>query len=223
LQNQISPTVTLIKTAIQAILTRRNFVWKGPSHTNSVALTFDDGPHSELTLQCLEILQKYGMQATFFLIGKNVERSSDIVANIHHQGHACGVHTYSHPFTLHQKGYSEVKSELHKTRDIIQNITGKKVSIYRPPRGQLSFRLLYYTTLLKFSTVLWNVSFLDHQKLGSEYLLTQIESTPLKPGDIILLHDNNIFTIETLPILLNRIREEGLKTVTVPDFLGYPN
>ena len=220
-ESQISPSVALVKSMMQFLLTARNFAWKGSSRKKAVAITFDDGPHPDFTLPCLETLQSFDMKATFFLIGQNVREYPEIVREIHRQGHELGIHTYSHPFTLHQMSFENVREELFATRDLIQQITGDEVRIYRPPRGQLSVRLLLFTSMLRFATILWNVTLLDHQKISTEYLVQQIEQITPVPGDIILLHDNNPFTVEALPALLQRIGEAGLSGTTISGLLGF--
>ncbi|RMD49380.1 MAG: polysaccharide deacetylase family protein [Ignavibacteria bacterium] len=218
---QISSSVALVKSVMQLVLTKRRFVWKGPSRGWSVSLTFDDGPHPEYTIACLELLRKYDMKATFFLIGKNAEKYPEIVKEIHQQGHALGIHTYSHPFTLHKMSFKRVKQELQRTQNIIHSATNQVVSIYRPPRGQLSIKLLFFSAILGFPIILWNISFLDHRQIGTEYLISQIRAYSLKSGDIILLHDHNSYTIEALPVLLKRIRDKGLNSLTIPQMFGY--
>jgi peptidoglycan-N-acetylglucosamine deacetylase len=208
-----------IKAALQRGLTPKNFVWKGPFSRPEIALTFDDGPDPVHTPDVLRILEKYGAAATFFLIGRHAEHQPALVRQIHAGGHQLGIHTYSHP-RLFQLPYRQVKEELERTRDILAEPTGMRVGIYRPPRGELNARLLAYTMYLGFTTVLWNVTFSDYKKIDSRFITSQIPPGGFQPGSIILLHDNNPFTVEALPTLLETLRTQGIRSVTLDTLLS---
>lgn len=92
---------------------------KGNNDQKVVALTFDDGPDEVYTPQILDILKKYDVKATFFLVGENIERNSDIVAREVEEGHEIGNHTYTH-INVAKNGYNEIYNEIIKTQDIIK-------------------------------------------------------------------------------------------------------
>ena len=99
-----------------------------------IALTFDDGPHYKYTDKILDILEKYGVKATFFVIGENAERHPEKVKRIASLGHEIGNHTYSHPHLKKVSG-TELGEEIQKASDVICKLTGKKPVLFRPPEG----------------------------------------------------------------------------------------
>ncbi|RMF57195.1 MAG: polysaccharide deacetylase family protein, partial [Calditrichaeota bacterium] len=152
MDNRISTKVKIAKNLMQFFLTRRVFAWRGSSSSHSVAITFDDGPNPQYTPECLNILKKLNVKGTFFIIGQHAEKYPELLQRIFDEGHSLGIHTYSHPFTFHQMKFSEIKEELEKTQNLIFRLTNKRVTLYRPPRGQLSIKLLLSTSILKFPT-----------------------------------------------------------------------
>jgi peptidoglycan-N-acetylglucosamine deacetylase len=153
-----------------------------------VHLTFDDGPHPEATNTVLEILKERDIQATFFVIGRNVEKYPGLVERILTNGHMIGNHAYSHT-SLFCKGKNAVKQEILQTEEILQTITGKQSRVFRPPYGYFNPITLNILNELKMKCVLWDVNSKDY--LFSNY--TSIESRVIPNtmnGSILLFHDN---------------------------------
>ena len=99
-----------------------------------IALTFDDGPSREYTAEILDILKEYGVKATFFVVGVNIEKSPDLLRRIVAEGHEIGNHTYSHPH-LQKMDTATLAKELTRTDGLIQSITGLSPTLFRPPEG----------------------------------------------------------------------------------------
>ena len=99
-----------------------------------VALTFDDGPHPRFTDEILDILEKYSVKATFFVIGRNAESYRGKLKRIAESGHEIGNHTYSH-VTAGKTNAENFALELKKTHEIIKKITGTEPVLFRPPTG----------------------------------------------------------------------------------------
>jgi hypothetical protein len=87
--------------------------WKSQKSDMAISITFDDGPNEPYTSEILDILKKYNVKATFFLLGKNVERYPDSARRIVEEGHAIGNHTYDHPYLLIQSEIENPKSEIN--------------------------------------------------------------------------------------------------------------
>jgi peptidoglycan-N-acetylglucosamine deacetylase len=206
------------KDVLQTVLTRRSFLWKARTREPAVALTFDDGPDPVHTPAVLDILAAHGAKATFFLIGKNAFVHQDLVRRIVAEGHQVANHTWSHR-RLDVQTYGRVAEELDTTRDFLATIVGEPTRMYRPPRGQMSPKLLCYTTTLGYTTVLWTVSFSDYRRLGTEFITSQFESADLGPGGIVLLHDNNPYTVDALDPLLRHLQQRNLSAVTLRELL----
>ena len=102
-----------------------------------IALTFDDGPDKDFTPQVLDILKKYDIKATFFVVGENVGWNPEILKREYEEGHAIGNHTYTH-INVAKRDYSEVDKEINKTQETIKKVIGKEPSLFRPPYRAIS-------------------------------------------------------------------------------------
>ena len=206
------------KHLLQALLTRRLFVWKARPRRPSIALTFDDGPDPVHTPAVLDILAAHGVRATFFLVGKHAYAHQHLARRIVAEGHQIANHTWSHR-RLDGQGYQVVGEELDSTRDFLATIAGAPTRLYRPPRGEISARLLSYTATLGYTTVLWTESFGDDLRNGTKPITSRFESANLGPGGIVLLHDNNAHTVDALEPLLRHLKQRNLRAETLSELL----
>ncbi|NJN75688.1 MAG: polysaccharide deacetylase family protein [Synechococcaceae cyanobacterium RL_1_2] len=156
----------------------------------SIALTFDDGPHPVYTPQVLDLLKESGIKATFFLVGKRVEARCDLVKRIVAEGHEVANHSYTHPFFT-QISASQQFSELEQTQKAIANCVGKDHTPrwFRAPYGDQNQGVLQQAHKLGLSTALWSI---DTEDWTKEHDADYIASAALKTigQDIILLHDS---------------------------------
>lgn len=161
---------------------------KGKSETE-IALTFDDGPDPVYTPKLLDLLKRYNVQATFFVVGENAERNPDIIARIHEEGHIIGIHNYVHHTNWLMRPRT-VKRQIHRTSDVIKQITGTRPMYYRPPWGIVN--VFDYANLGYLQIVLWTSLFGDWRKRVSADKLYRRMKQKLKPGEVFLLHDCGI-------------------------------
>lgn len=188
-----------------------------------VALTFDDGPHPEYTLQILDILDKYDAKATFFVIGENADKYRDIVKEEYDRGHEIGNHTYTHP-DLKKISASEFLEEIKKTKEIIEEITGETPVLFRPPGGYLNNSIVNELTEQNGIPVLWSwrQDTRDWACPSSSSISNSVLKN-LKDGDIILFHDYNAKKSPTpaaLETILSELSEKGYKFVTVSELMS---
>lgn len=186
---------------------------QGPQNSNNIALTFDDGPHP-MTLPVLELLENHGVKATFFCIGRQIEKYPHIFQKIIDNGHTVGNHSYSHSNNFGFFSSKRVQKELDKTDALIEKHTGKKPTFFRPPFGVTNLHIKKALHKTKHHTIGWNVRSLDTAIESEAKILKRIKSS-LKPGSIILLHDTSQKTVNVLEQLLIYIKEENFETVTV--------
>ncbi len=183
-----------------------------------VALTFDDGPHKTKTDEILDILEKYDVPATFFMIGQNAELYPDVAKRVAESGHEIGNHTYSHAY-LKGASHDTLMMEIEMCEDILYTTVGKVPHILRPPGG------LYDTDVIEAArrcgdiVVLWSVDTRDwdHEET-SEIVDTVMEN--VRDGAIILMHDfvsGTSHTAEALEIIIPLLRSQGYRFVTVSD------
>ena len=112
-----------------------------PMASPTICLTFDDGPNGEATERVLEVLRQHHLQATFFLLGKNVEREPLLARRIAEEGHIVGNHSYGHETFLAFYSVQRIKRNLERTNRLITESTGVTPRYFRPPNGLMTARL----------------------------------------------------------------------------------
>lgn len=180
----------------------------------TVALTFDDGPHSTYTRELLDGLRQRGVQATFFLIGKNIEGNEDLVRQMAEDGHLIGCHTYNH-VDLTRCTQSEAAEEIDQTNSRIAEITGKVVEYIRPPFGNWNSALAEEFPL---TVVKWTVDPEDWKCRDRDEVVERVMGE-VQDGSIILLHDFYRPSVEAALELVDRLQAEGYQFVTVEELL----
>ncbi len=206
---------------------QEDIIRSGPREFKYITITFDDGPHPVYTPQVLDILKEKEVEATFFLVGKYVEKYPDIVKRMINEGHTIGNHTYSHR-SLIPLSVSNTDFEILETDKVIERITGEKPTLFRPPRGVYSD---YSRDLLlenRYTMVLWDVSSQDWRELRYNNIVGNIINN-VQNGSIILFHDsgdiftssggNRTNTVKALPLVIDQLRARGYEFVTVDEML----
>ncbi len=186
-----------------------------------IALTFDDGPHPTLTQEILDILDRYDVRATFFMIGENVAQYPDIAKEVIERGHEIGNHTASHSYTGRMEE-EELLREITDCENIFFNILGCETSLLRPPEGVVPDSLLRLCGSLEYSVILWNIDTRDWAHPSPSKISKTVVSQ-VRAGDIILMHDyigKKSPTPAALEIFLPRLLEMGYSFVTVSELIG---
>jgi peptidoglycan/xylan/chitin deacetylase (PgdA/CDA1 family) len=179
-------------------------VWRLSKTEMSVYLTFDDGPIPEVTPWVLEILNQYGIKATFFCVGENVSKHPEIFRQIIEQGHKVGNHSHHH-----------VRGSSLSLEDYLNDIeeAQKRINsdLFRPPYGSLTIQ--QYNKLKKlYKIVFWDVLTEDYNKNLSPYDCLQNVQRYSRNGSIIVFHDSlkakdRLF--EFLPSAIQYLKEKG--------------
>jgi peptidoglycan/xylan/chitin deacetylase (PgdA/CDA1 family) len=186
-----------------------------------VALTFDDGP-SSYTLAVLRILAKHHQHATFFVTGYAASANPWLLGQIRAGGNAFGDHTVTHSQLLRETP-ARRRWELLSTAQRVQEATGVRPTLFRPPYGSSSRAINAMARQLGLLPITWSVDSKDWTRPGVE----QIVKTALQgahPGGIILLHDgggNREETVEALPLILKALAKRHLRSVTLPNLLNH--
>jgi len=192
-----------------------SLLWQVKTEEKAVYLTFDDGPIPELTDSILEILGRFNAKATFFCVGENVNRNPEIYARILEQGHATGNHTHHH-----LKGWTTNNNEyLDDIREAAKFIDS---GLFRPPYGLMSYRQA--KALIKdFQVVMWSVLTRDYDPAVSNEECLQTALDGIRPGAIIVFHDNikaREKVLYALPLLLEHLGSEGYRSERLETTLG---
>jgi len=167
-----------------------------------------------LTPRLLDVLAELSVRATFFLIGREVERFPDVVRRMIDEGHCVGHHSYSHP-PRRSLTARQAADETSRGARAVAALLGRTANLYRPPGGKLTGRDLVRLWRGGFTTVLWNVDPKDYNKRSADEVRCAFANRPLESGDIVLFHDNHPHAVEILPDLVARARRDGLEFDTV--------
>ena len=190
-----------------------------------VALTFDDGP-SHYTAQVLDILRDEGVPASFFVIGRNVERLPELARRIVSEGHAIGHHTYSHGSWIRIDSDRQLRRELDLGAQAIKAATGVTPTLMRPPRGLWNPVMIALARQQGYQPVAWSVAARDWQRPSAEIIADRVLRKAV-PGSIILLHDGQDTqldpsmqnTVDSLPTIIRTLKQRGYRFVTVPQLM----
>ncbi|KXU16049.1 Peptidoglycan N-acetylglucosamine deacetylase [Streptococcus oralis] len=180
-----------------------------------VALTFDDGPNPSTTPQALDTLAKYGVKATFFVLGKNISGNEDLLKRMKSEGHVIGNHSWDHP-VLSKLSLEDAKKQITDTEDLLTQVLGSSSKLMRPPYGAITDDI---RNNLDLSFIMWDVDSLDWKSRNETAILTEIQHQA-RNGSIILMHDIHETTVHCLPKVIEYLKSEGYEFVTVPELLN---
>jgi peptidoglycan/xylan/chitin deacetylase (PgdA/CDA1 family) len=195
---------------------RQGILRQGSARSRVVALTFDDGPH-ETSPELLDILKRYGAHATFFLVGSNVVRHPDYVKRMLAEGNDVGNHTRTH-LRLPGLRADQIRAELENDTIVIERAATYRVRLFRPPGGQFDDRVTGEAAREGMLTVLWSNNTGDWQAKDSRWIVNRVLSD-VRPGDIILLHEDYPQTLAAMPDILEGLQARGFRAVTVSELI----
>lgn len=186
-----------------------------------VYLTFDDGPHPPETERVLNVLREHGARATFFLIGSKVSGNDAVLRRMLEEGHALGLHTYSHAGTFPLLSFDKMLADVNEGKRAVESVAGKKISLFRPPFGVTNPTIAKVVRTLGLHTVGWDVRSFDTmfckssehscKQYGHDWYVPVVERImkQVRPGSVILLHDRLDGASELLALLLDSLAASG--------------
>lgn len=198
-----------------------SLVFYAASGGKRIALTFDDGPLTGKTEAILEVLARYGVRATFFMVGSQAEYCPETARKVAEAGHEIGNHTSGH-VTLRNLSEKQIIAEISKAEKQIYKATGYMPSLFRPPEGVCTEKLSNVAACTGYGIILWSVDTFDWRGRSA----AEIEDTVLKTvrgGSVILMHDGiyaRSHTAEALETLIPKLLEQGYEFVTVGELLS---
>jgi peptidoglycan/xylan/chitin deacetylase (PgdA/CDA1 family) len=187
-----------------------------------VALTFDDGPHPQGTPAVLEVLAAHGATATFFLVGEQVRARPALAREIVDAGHEVALHGDRHTLLLRRR-VASLEDDLRRAAEEIEDATGRRPVLYRPPYGVFSSGALRLVRRLGYRPLLWSTWGRDWERRATASSIARRATRRLGRGDVVLLHDSDAYssvgswtrTAAALPSVIEAVATLGASAVSV--------
>ncbi|WP_071188746.1 polysaccharide deacetylase family protein [Trichormus sp. NMC-1] len=192
---------------------------KPKNNEKVIALTIDDGPWPKTTVAMLDIFKQNDVKATFFWVGTSLKNNPEIAKQVVAAGHAIGNHTWTH--STKPMNPITAKNEIECTAQLIYTTTGVKTSLFRPAGGRLNNGLSAYAKTQNYAIFKWSVNSGDTNSSDPQFIVNNVLKGA-KPGAIVLMHDgrgNRTKTVKALPEIINRLKQQGYRFVTLPELL----
>ncbi len=190
-----------------------------------IALTFDDGPDPISTPKILELLTKEKIKASFFVVGKNVEKHPEILKETFKRGHLIANHSYNHRYFVFSRKY-QLLANLDKTSGLIDNVINKQPKIYRPPYGLRLWWLAKAVHEAGYNLVTWDNMTLDYWGMSAASIKRNILNK-VKPGGVIVMHDgheglarSNNHVVEALSEIISELKKNGYKFARIDELFN---
>ena len=199
----------------------RPVIRSGDPDSMKIALTFDDGPHPYKTDVILDLLEKYGIRATFFVVGENVSYYPEPLKRAVSLGHEIGNHTYHHT-PLSNACEKSTSEEIEKTEELVLRTAGYRTTLFRPPEGAYNECALAVAQNKNYRVILWTVDTRDWELPATDTIVANVTAN-VRGGSILLFHDymsKKSHAIEALEILIPNLLAKGYEFVTVSELLA---
>jgi len=184
-----------------------------------IALSFDDGPAAENTLQILQMLKDSNAKAAFFCIGSRITGNEAILKQAYDEGHIIGNHTFSHHFWFDMFPAKKMLADMHMMDTAMNNVIGKTPKLFRPPYGVTNPNLKKAIIRGNYIPVGWSMRSMDTVIKDEKKLLNKVISK-IKPGAVFLFHDTSNTTIAVLPAIIKHIQANGYEIIRLDKMLN---
>ena len=185
------------------------------SNTKLIAFTFDDGPNYN-TSQVIDVLNKYNVTATFFVMGRNIKGNEKIIKKMKDSNMEIGNHTYNH-LLLTKYSNEKIKEEINKTNEEIYNIIGSYPTLLRTSYGSVNKKIKENANM---PIIIWNIDTLDWKYKNSNKIVDRILDK-VSDGDIVLMHDIYKATLNSLDKVIPELLDRGYQIVSVSELFYY--
>lgn len=211
----------LFTTGISAVFNGSNLrklpIYSVERNDKKIAISFDCAWGVDYTDELLRIMKEEGIKCTFFMVEFWTEKYPEFVKKIDDYGHEIGTHSATHPY-MSKLSKSAIEKELISSSRAIENITGKKVSLFRAPYGDYDDLLIDTATSLGLYTIQWDVDSLDWKNLSSSEISGRVISR-VKDGSIVLFHNNGLNTAKALPTIIKELKAKGFEFVPIGELI----
>lgn len=185
------------------------------SNTKLIAFTFDDGPNYN-TSQVIDILNKYNVTATFFVMGRNIKGNEKIIKKMYNSNMEIGNHTYNH-LLLTKYNSEKISEEINKTNEEVYNVIGRYPTLLRTSYGSVNKKIKENVDM---PIIIWNIDTLDWKYKNSNKIVERILDK-VSDGDIVLMHDIYKATLNSLDKVIPELLDRGFQIVSVSELFYY--
>ncbi|MBE5732297.1 MAG: deacetylase [Clostridiales bacterium] len=201
---------------------RRTPIYCVKTDEKKVAISFDACWGADKTLEILSMLTQYDIVANYFCVSTWAEKYADKLKTLSDSGRVeVGTHSATHSH-MSKMSAAQIENELTSSSNIIKNITGKQVTLFRPPYGEYNNTLVDTSFKLGLFPIQWDVDSLDWKNLSANEMATRILSR-VKEGSIILMHNDGKHTVEALPLIITGLKNKGYTFVFISDLIYKDN
>lgn len=192
-------------------------IYEGSKDKKVIAFTCNVAWGNEYIPSLLKVFSEKNVKATFFVEGRWAKNFPDLLKLIHDKGHEIGNHGYSHAHHA-ELSYEENLNEIKRAEVIIQEITGKKPTLFAPPYGEFSEPTVKAADSMNYRLIMWSIDTIDWKKPGVEYIVNKILDNAGN-GKIVLMHPTED-TVGAMPTIIENLNRQGYKITTVSDLLS---
>lgn len=188
---------------------------------NKVAISFDAAWGADKTRDIMAICDSYGVKATFFLVGFWIEEYPEMVKEIYNNGFEIGIHSNTHP-DMTKLSKAQIREELSTNIKLIEELTGYRAKLFRPPFGYYNNNLIEVCEELGLSCIEWSVDSLDWKGLSAGEIAGRV-TTKSENGSIVLFHNNSDNILDGLKMVLEYFKCKNTSVVPIGDLIYYEN
>ena len=185
--------------------------------SNVCALSFDAAWGNEDTQQLIDILGKYNIRATFFVVGDWVDKYPESVKALHDAGHEVMNHSNKHDH-MTKLSADQIIADVNACSDKIENVTGVRPELFRPPYGEYDDKVVSTLRSMGMYTIQWDVDSLDWKELSAEEITGRVTER-IAPGSIVLFHNAAKHTPAALPGLIEKLIQKGYSFVPISELI----
>ena len=196
-------------------------IYSVKTNENNLSISFDAAWGADKTREIIATCNEYGVKATFFLVGFWIEEYPEMVKEIYNNGFEIGIHSNTHP-DMTKLNKNAIREELETNIKLVEDLTGCRPKLFRPPYGYYNNDLIEVCEELKLSCIEWSVDSLDWKGLSAGEIAGRVTSRA-KKGSIILFHNNSDNIIEGLKMCLQYFEDNKLNVVPIGDLIYYEN
>lgn len=204
--------------SLQALPVQSQPVYQGSGREKEIALTVNVFWGEECLSQMLDILERGGVKATFFIGGQWAEQFPVLTRTIHQKGHEIGSHGYAHPHP-DQLSVSGNLQDIRRAEEVLVKITGERPKLFAPPYGEHGPSVLQAAREAGYRTILWSVDTVDWQRPEPQVISNRVLEKAHN-GAIVLMHPTAP-TVEALPVIIKELKSRGYRLVTVSQLLRH--